>query len=201
MTRLQRDFLGPFVECNGSINRPPAATTLNLAGAIVAKNISYTPKVRVRDDSGGEEEWRNCGSASAYHEARKTLPQAEFERFAAMACGPEFAYNGAARALYPLMAKLIPQGVVDYLGKDWQEHMSLSKTLSQAWNDRRNAAYLDKRGDALTARPGPEPVALRLATAEQVLTDTGAVLASAPVPLQEAIPAPASAPTRRRPRP
>ena len=198
MTKLQRDFLGPFVECNGSINRPPAATTLNLAGAIVATNIRYTPKVRVRDDSGAEEHWHNCGQASAYHEARATLPHAEFEHFAAMACGPEFAYNGAARALYPQMAKLYPNGI-DYLSKDVTAHLALEKQLGETASERRNAAYLAKRGGTLPAHPGPAPVVLKVVTMAQVLSNMG-VAPAAPAAATPT-PAPAPAPTRRRPRP
>jgi hypothetical protein len=197
VTRLQSDFLGPFVECNGAINRPPAATSLNLDGPIVGTNIRYTPRVRVRDDAGREEHWHNCGDASAYREARKTLPRAEFERFAAMACAPEFAYNGAARALYPQMAKLIPPGPVDYLGKDWQEHDALSKTLSQAWCDRRNAAYQAKRGGSLPAHAGPAPVQLRVSSAAQVLDSIRAAAVASPA----STPASALAPPRRRVRP
>jgi hypothetical protein len=157
MTKLQSDFLGPFVECNGAINRPPSTSALNLAGKVVAKNIIYTPTVRVIDESGAQEVWHSCGQTSAYHEAKRSLSQADFELFAATACGFEFSYNDAARALYPQMAALFPQRVVDYRSKQVSDHLAQEEALAAADSARRSAAYLAKHGGVL-----PAPSARRL---------------------------------------
>lgn len=181
MTRLQTDFLGPFVECNGAINRPPTKTGLNLAGKLVATHIRYSPTVRVRDDAGGEEVWHACGQVGAYKEARDTLPQAEFERFAALACGPEFSRLATSRALYPQMAKLYPSGI-DYLSEPYKSHAALSDQLQNAEQARRHAGYVAKAAAQKAAPSGPAPVRVRATSAAEVMKSLAVAGESAPAP-------------------
>lgn len=189
MSQLQCDFLGPFVECNGAVNRPPAPTALDLTGKVVAKNIIYTPRVRVIDAAGREEEWHSCGEVSAYHDARQSLSQAEFEHFAAMACGPQFSRNAAARALYPQMAALYPNGI-DYLSADYRAHSAQDEQMKKSFYARREAAYQAKRAaqPPAPASPGPTPKALATVSMNDVLRRMGAT----PI-----APTPSPAPRRR----
>lgn len=173
-SRLQHDFLGPFVECNGTVNRPGAKTELNLGdGKLAIKHVRYTPQFRVRDAAGNEETWYSCGEATVYHEAKATLPREQFERWAAMACAPEFAYSGVARELYPAMAKLVPATVLDYLGVEWKAHSGLTEQLKAASVAMRQEAYLAKHGGKLPAPAGPAPVALKAFTVAEVLARMG----------------------------
>jgi len=135
MTKIQNDFLGPFVECNGSINRPTAPSSLLDSKQIQAKHVRYTPNVRVKDENGCEEIWTYCGLTSAYKEARDFMPKAEFERFAATACAEILP---TMQNVPPLLVKeLCPLGYFDFRSKESRDHLALSTALSDAASKRR----------------------------------------------------------------
>lgn len=171
MKKLQHDFLGPFVETNGQINRPEATTALKISGKLVVKNIIYTPRCKVIDEAGTEEQWHSCGEVVAYKEARETLTQAEFEHFAAMACGPSFAWSPQAKALYPQMAKLYPRGI-DYLSSEYKAHSQLSDALRDAVYARRSAEYKAKLASGIIKpASGPAPTQLKVTSMDEVMRD------------------------------
>jgi hypothetical protein len=146
MTKLQRDFLGPFLECNGTINRPSDISQIAGAGvlSLTIKHIIYTPTFKVLNGLGAEETWYACGGTSAYKEARDTLPKVDFEHFCLFACGPELMRFSVTP--YSGLRALFPKGYVDYLDPAFQAHMALEKALSSAFSGRRNAAYAAKYG-------------------------------------------------------
>lgn len=170
MTKLQRDFLGPFLECNGSINRPSAISLIAGAGvlSLTIKHVRYTPKYDVSNDVGGIESWRDCGYASAYEEARDTLPTADFERFCLYECGPEL-MRAPAVPFYAAMRSLFPKGHVDYLAPDFRDHLDLSKKLKMAFTERRNAVYVANHGLPSPGVAAGLAVPVRLAAGEPVV--------------------------------
>lgn len=143
-SKLHSDFLGPFVICNGSINRPIVKETPTKDVAKV-QNINYTPTVRVTFEDGSQDVWVSCGNDLAYKEARDTLPNVEFEKFARMAAAFEIVQTGSlAQQNYPSVVALHPGGRVDYLSTAVQEHMDFAKKLAQQVYDRRSAAYAER---------------------------------------------------------
>lgn len=205
MTKLQRDFLGPFLECNGSINRPSDISPIAGAGvlALTIKHISHTPTFRVLDGLGAEETWFACGDAYAYKEARDTLPKADFERFCLFACGPELMRYSVTP--YAGLRALFPKGHVDYLAPDFRAHMDMEKALSKASVWRRNAAYAAKHGlptpAVMTVPMTTMPIAAGLAPPVRLAVAKPVVVPVAPVPNIGPTTNPFLAPPKRRPKP
>ena len=152
MAKLQRDFLGPFVQCNGAINRPARLSCFDSATVVLVAHVRGTPTVAVRD-TGSLEIWHACGSTEAYLEAKRTLPASEFENFALLACGPSLAGPGCR---LPLVRQRFPAGFVEYQSAEFIAHMALSRALASQVYARRAASRL-----AIQAAPAGGFVAIK----------------------------------------
>lgn len=134
MPKLHHDFLGPFVECNGAINRPMENKRVPSSLLKSVRPVAGTPTVHLKLENGSEQLWHDCGGAPAYKQARDTLPKDEFENFVAMAASFSVMSSGkGARALYPDVARHHPAGHIDHQSAQVREHLAESRRLQQAY--------------------------------------------------------------------
>jgi len=134
-TKIQNDFLGPFIECNGAINRPTANSSLLESKLIRISRIPRSSKVKIKDENGCEEYWHQCGSSVAYKESRDTMSKVEFERFAANGCAELLVL--LPKAPRALIKNLHPKGHFDHGSKEFRDHLNLTRSLCDAAIKRR----------------------------------------------------------------
>lgn len=135
--KVEKDFLGFYIDFNGQINRPSLETSLDLNDAIKAKIVKYSNDIEFKDSSGRSELWSSCGYSRAYFEAKNFLSKEKFEEFAVLACGYEFAKIGQTRDLYPRLksmfpdAKMQPSQLTEYLS--WEREL-MEKSIQRQIN-------------------------------------------------------------------
>ena len=131
MAKLQKDFLGPFVECNGQINRPMTTTHLTCEKIIKVSHVADTPCVRVIFEDKSEDEWKNCGFVTAYKQAKKIFTENEFKDYVLMSASFSVMDSGAiAQKAYPDVANIWSTGHVQYGTEKVRKHLDLEKSLS-----------------------------------------------------------------------
>lgn len=135
MAKLKRDFLGHYVECNGSINRPIVDRHAPIGSIIKVAHVKNTPHVKLTFEDGSTAQWESCGMTHIYNRAKKTLSEEKFHLFVLMDASYAVMSAGRAGALaYPEVAKLNPKGYLDYQSVEWQTHKSIIEKLKEGYS-------------------------------------------------------------------
>lgn len=158
MSRLYKDFIGHLIEVKGSVYRPPAPTQVDLRGKVTTVQVEGTYDLRVRDQNGTEEFWKFSGRSAAYGEAKRTMPQEQFERFVAMEAGLCMSNEPVAREMYPAMAQAYPKGYIEYSGAVFKEHQALAAQLEHAVGIRVAARVREREAEAARAAEAAPPL-------------------------------------------
>lgn len=159
---MRFDVIGPFVQCNGAINRPMVDLDLPSLAFAKVKPIIYTATVRVFFEGPGDKQdvWHDCGSIGAYEQASNTMSSEDLLQFlrmetsfAVMDCG------SASQAAYPWAKGFHPEGRVNHLSATVQKHFQLSKEMEAANSAKQALAYAERNTKTRAKVDGPQPVA------------------------------------------